>query len=273
MGEDIPSTFDELGPEYVGTYAPAGPVMQYFWINPNVAPMDDINCRKALIMAANPAEMFQASHPHGPGSVGTVILATLLGDTNPNKPVTNNAEGAKAAFAECSYKDAMPKIYLAGASNPQAEVAAQVLVEQWRQVLGIQETELVPAMDKLPVAEQEKVQFFRDDVGTRVFDVTTLLLGSIYSQSGNAQSKMGGYLNPAVDQLIEEASALPTSDPNRNLKAIEAEKLFMADWLAIPWYNEGPVMHMMPWVLNYGRNIDWQVVEPWNIDIDLSLKP
>lgn len=273
MSSDLPTTFDELGPDYVGTNLPATPVLQYFWINSKVAPMDDINCRKALIMASNPAEMFQASHPHGPGSVGTVLLATLLGDKNPNQPVTNNTEGAKAAFAECSYKDAMPKIYLAGASNPQAEAAAQVLVEQWRQVLGIQETELVPAMDKLPKAEQDKVQFFRDDVGTRVFDATTLLLGSIYSGSGNAQSKLGGYKNDAIDKLIEEASALPPSDPNRDLKAIEAEKISLEEYIYIPWYDEGPFAHMMPWVLNYSRNIDWQIVEPWNLDIDLTKKP
>jgi peptide/nickel transport system substrate-binding protein len=235
--------------------------------------MDDINCRKALIMASNPEELFKASHPHGPGKFGTTLLAELLGAQDTNKPVTNNPEGAKAAFAECKYKDAMPKIYVAGASNPQAEVAAQTLVEQWRQVLGIQETELVPAMDKLPKSEQDKVQFFRDDVGTRVFDATTLMLGSVYSKAGAAQSKMGGYMNEAVDKLILEASALPANDPNRNAKALEAEKLVMADFMYIPWYDEGPTMHAMPWVLNYSRNIDWQIVEPWNLDIDLSKRP
>ncbi|MEW6650752.1 MAG: ABC transporter substrate-binding protein [Chloroflexota bacterium] len=273
MHSDLPTTYAELGPEYVGTNQPATPVLQYFWINSNVPPMDDINCRKALVMAANPEELFRASHPHGPGEFGTTLLAQLLGDQQTNQPVTNNPEGAKAAFAECKYKDAMPKIYIAGTTNPQAEVAAQTLIEQWRQVLGIQETELVPVMDKLPKTEQDKVQVFRDDVGTRVFDSVSLLLGSIHSKSGNAQSKMGGYNNDAIDQLIDEALALPPTDPNRNAKAIEAEALAIADFVYIPWYDEGPTMHHMPWVLNYSRNIDWQIVEPWNLDIDLSLRP
>jgi peptide/nickel transport system substrate-binding protein len=273
MASDLPTTFDELGPDYVGTNIPATPVLQYFWINSNVAPMDDINCRKAMIMAANPAELFKSSHPHGPGEFGTTLLKQLLHDKEINKPVTNDIEGAKAAFALCKYKDAMPKIYVAGTTNPQAEVAAQTLVEQWRQVLGIQESELVPAMDKLPKSEQNKVQFFRDDVGTRVFDATTLLLGSVHSKSGNAQGKMGGYKNDAIDKLIDEASALPPSDPTRDLKALEAEKLAIEDYVFIPWYDEGPTMHAMPWVLNYSRNIDWQIVEPWNLDIDLSKRP
>ena len=83
---------------------------------------------------------------------------------------------------------------------------------------------------------------------------------------------MGGYKNDAVDALILEASALSPSDPNRVAKSIEAEKLAMADFMWIPWYDEGPTMHAMPWVLNYSRNIDWQIVEPWNLDVDLSLK-
>jgi peptide/nickel transport system substrate-binding protein len=91
--------------------------------------------------------------------------------------------------------------------------------------------------------------------------------------SGNAQGKMGGYKNDAIDKLIDEASALPPSDPTRDLKALEAEKLAIEDYVFIPWYDEGPTMHAMPWVLNYSRNIDWQIVEPWNLDIDLSKRP
>jgi peptide/nickel transport system substrate-binding protein len=273
MSSDLPTTFEELGADYVGTTLPATPVLQVFWFNGKIAPMDDLNCRKALILAANPVELFKASHPNGPGEAGSTLLAQILGDKETNQAYTNNAEGAKAAFAECSYKDAMPKLYVAGASNPQAEVAAQALVEQWRQVLGIQETELVPAMDKLPKTEQDKVQVFRDDVGARIFDAPTLLSGSIYSGAGNAQGKMGGYKNDAVDALILEASALAPTDAARISKSIEAEKLAMDDFMWINWYDEGPTMHAMPWVINYSRNIDWQIVEPWNLDIDLSKKP
>lgn len=273
MSSDLPDTFAKFGADYVGTNLPATPVLQYFWINSNVAPMDDVNCRKALVLAADPTSMFQASHPNGPGKAGTTLLAELLGTKETNTAETNNPDGAKAALALCKYKDAMPKIYVGGTSNPQAVIAAQVLVEEWRQVLGITETELVPSMDSLPKSEQDKVQVFRNDVGTRVFDATTLLLGSVYSGSSTAISNMGGYKNDAVDKLILDASVLSPSDPNRDLKALEAEKLAMADFVYIPWYDEGPTMHAMPWVLNYSRNLDWQIVEPWNLDIDLSKRP
>jgi len=273
FSSDLPTTFDEFGPEYVGTNESPDFVIQVFWFNANNAPFDDINCRKALVMAANSTEMFSASHPHGPGSAGTTLLTPILGDAETNVAPMNNQAAALEAFALCSYKDAMPKIYVAGTSNPQAELAAQILVEQWRQVLGIQETEFVPAMDQLSVADQAKVQVFRDDVGTRFADAATMLKNSVYSGSGNAQGKMGGYLNPDVDRLIEEALMLPPSDPNRDLKALEAEALVMADYMYIPWVAEGPMMHAMPWVLNFAKNYDWQIIDPWNLDLDLALRP
>lgn len=273
FSSDLPTTFDEFGPEYVGTNETPDFVIQVFWFNPKNPPFDDINCRTALVMAANSTEMFNASHPHGPGAAGTTLLKPILGDKETNQPPMNNTDGAKAAFAQCKYKDAMPKIYVAGTSNPQAELAAQILVEQWRQVLGIQETEFVPAMDKLSVADQGKVQVFRDDVGTRFADAATMLKNSVHSGSGNAQSKMGGYNNPEVDRLIDEALMLDPTDPNRNLKVLQAEALVMAEYMYIPWVAEGPMMHAMPWVMNFAKNYDWQIIDPWNLDIDLSKRP
>jgi peptide/nickel transport system substrate-binding protein len=273
MGADQPTTYDELGPDYVGTNLPADPVMNMFWINANVAPMDDINCRKALVMAADPAEMFKAANPHGPGVPATTLLRPLLGDKDTNQPSTNNIDGAKAAFEQCKYKDAMPKLYLAGVSGGQMEAGAQVLVEQWRQVLGITGYEFIAAFDKLTPADQAKVQFFRDDVGTRVFDVPSMLLGSIHSGSGNAKGKMGGYKNEQVDQLIDQALALPFDDPNRVALSLEAEKLATDEFLWIPFNVGAPLTHGMPWVLNLSKNIDWQVIEPWNLDIDLTKRP
>ena len=264
------SAYDQLGDYFFGTDQPTTPVTQVFWMNKNNKPLDDINCRKALVMAANPAEMFAASFPHGPGEAGTTLLGPVLRDLKTNEPTTNDPEGAKAAFELCQYKDAMPKIYIAGASNPQALAAAQVLADEWRNVLGIDQVELIQQYDKLSASDQAKVQFFRDDQGTRIIDGPTMLMSTIYSKSGNAQNKMGNYFNVDIDRLIEEAAVLPPTDPNRNLKAIEAEKIFQEDYVYIPWYNEGTRSGMMPWVSGIERNNDWQVMRPWDIDIDFA---
>ena len=35
----------------------------------------------------------------------------------------------------------------------------------------------------------------------------------------------------------------------------------------IPYYNQNMPRIAMPWLLNYTKNVDWQVVEPWNVEI------
>jgi peptide/nickel transport system substrate-binding protein len=263
---DLPTTHDDLGPEFVGTNQPATPVFQYFWINSYVAPMDDINCRKALIMSVNIEEMFKVSKPFGPGSAGSTLLAPIVGDAGASA-FPYDPEAAKAAFAECSYSAAMPRIILAGISNPSAQAAGEYIVEQWRQVLGITEVELNAKFDELAKTDQGKVQIFRDDTGTRFPDAVSVLQATVYSKSGNAQTKMGNYLNAALDAKIEEAATKTSDDPLRLELAIEAEKIVMEDWVFLPWYNEGPLMRAMPYVTGYAKNLDWQVMEPWNLDI------
>ena len=125
----------------------------------------------------------------------------------------------------------------------------------------------------MPVPDQKSVQIFRDDTGTRVPDAVSYLLGSIHSQSGNARNKLGGYENAEVDRLLEEASTKGVKDPARIELAQQAQKIFRDEYLYIPYYNDVMSKWAMPWVKNFDKNDDWQVIEPWNVEIDESLRP
>jgi peptide/nickel transport system substrate-binding protein len=155
-----------------------------------------------------------------------------------------------------------------GISFPAAEAAAQYIAEQWRQVLGIAGVEMKPQYDDYSGPDQEHVQIFRDDVATRFPDTVSYLMGSIHSSSGNAQNKMGGYANPEVDRLLEEAGTKGTEDPDRVKLAMQANRLFREDWQFIPWYHETNGKMSMPWVKNHVLNMDWQRVDPWEIYIE-----
>lgn len=264
-GLSLPTTYDELGGGFVGTDEPATLVFQYFWINTSVPPTDDINCRKALIMSINVEEMFALSHPHGPGQVAASLLQTISEDSK--LPYSYDPEGAKAAFEQCSYKDAVPRLILAGINSPQAELAGQYIAEQWRQLLGITEVELNEKWDALAKADQGKVQIFRDDAGTRFPDPVSVLQSTVYSESGNAKVKMGNYKNEEADKLIEDAATKFPTDPARLELALEAEKLVLDDYTFIPWYYEGPMMNAMPQVVGWHKNLDWMVPDPWNVDV------
>lgn len=268
-----PTIIQDLGADFLG--GPALAKGQQFWFNPNRAPMDDINVRQALVMSVNPEELAIAAFPDGPFTPATQILNKVPGvdPDYPNYPFDPDA--ARAALAASKYGEAarLPKIMFVGISTPTHEAAAQYIAEQWRQILGVEGVEMKPAIETYSGPDQASVQIFRDDVGTRVPDAVSYLMGSIYSGSGNAQNKMGGYQNAEIDALLEEASAKGVDDPDRIAMAQQAQRLFRDDWMYIPYYYDVMSKWAMPWVLNFDKNDDWQVIEPWNVEIDEAARP
>ena len=265
---ETPTLVNDIGLDFVA--GPDMPKAQHFWFNVNAEPTNDINIRKALIMAINPEDLIKASHPDGPDKLATQIPNSVPGsDDAQYLPYQYDPEGARAALAASTYGSAenLPKLMMVGISYPAAEAAAQYIAEQWRQVLGIQVVEMKPQFDDFSGPDKANIQIYRDDVGTRVPDIVSYLQGSIYSTCGNAVNKMGGYNNPEIDRLLDEASILGVDDPNRIGLAQQANRLFRDDWAFIPWDITPTSAFAMPWVEGAGRNIDWQVVEPWNISI------
>lgn len=259
---------DDLGPEFAD--GPLIPTSQHFWFNTARAPMDDPKVREALIKAVDRDGLFQASFPNGPHKKADQILNSVPGaDDSGFEPYPYDPEGAKALLAASTYggPERLPKLLFVGISSPANEAAAQYIAEQWRQNLGITAVEMKPQQDQYAGPDQNAVQIFRDDVGTRVPDAVAYLAGSIASTSGNAQGKMGGYKNDAIDALLTEAATLAANDPARVTKAQEAQRLFRADYQFIPWYSQTMSRWANPNVAGMEKNLDWQVVAPWDISI------
>ena len=268
-----PTVIHDLGADFLN-----GPPLakgQQFWFNATRPPMDDINVRKALIMSVNPKDLALAAFSDGPFTPAGQILNKVPGvdPKYPNYPY--DPDGARAALAASKYKEArlMPKIMFVGVSTPTHEAAAQYIAEQWRKVLGIEGVEMKPDIETYSGPDQANVQIFRDDVGTRVPDAVSYLLGAIYSGSGNAHNKMGGYANPKIDALLDQATVKGVKDPQRIALAQQAQRLFRDDWMYIPYYYDVMSKWAMPWVKGFEKNDDWQVIEPWNVTIDESMRP
>ena len=265
-----PTLIEDLGADFV-----AGPPLakgQQFWFDANKPPMDDINVRKALLMCIKPEDLAKAAFPLGPYTVATQILNKVSGVDPAFPKYAYDPEGAKKALAASKYKEGklLPKIMFVGISTPTHEAAAQYMAEQWRQILGIEGVEMKADIETYSGPDQKSVQIFRDDVGTRVPDAVSYLMGSIHSSSGNARGKMGGYKNAKVDTLLEEATTKGVKDPARNKGAQDAQRLFRDDYMFIPYYYDVMSKWAMPWVMNFDKNDDWQVIEPWNVYIDES---
>lgn len=268
-----PTIIQDLGKGFV-----EGPELakcQQFWLDANKPPMDDINVRKALIMAVNSEDLALAAFPDGPYIPATQILNKVPGVDPDYEAYPYDPEAAKAALAASSYGSGarLPKIMFAGISTPTHEAAAQYIAEQWRNILGIEGVEMKPSIETYSGPDQKSVQILRNDVGTRVPDAVSYLMGSIYSGAGAAKKEMGGYKNAEIDALLEEAATKGVDDPQRIELAQKAQRIFRDDWQYIPYYYGVMSKWAMPWVENFDKNDDWQVIEPWNVTIDESKRP
>lgn len=263
-----PTLIDDLGADFVsGTLIPKG---YHMWLSAANEPTLDINVRKALIMSVDRQGLYEATFPNGPHAPAGQILNGVPGIDPYYEDFPYDPDAAIAALAASSYGSAenLPVLMFVGINKPAREIAAQYIAEQWRQVLGIERVEMKPDIDDYEGPDQERVQIFRDDVGSRVPDAVAYLQGAIHSSSGNAQKKMGGYANEEIDSLLDEAASLPTDNPNRILFAQQAQQLFREDWMYIPWYYNTESKLSMPHVKNWVKNLDWQVYEPWNVYIE-----
>jgi peptide/nickel transport system substrate-binding protein len=258
----------DLGPEFAA--GPVIPTSQHFWFNASRAPMDDPKVREALILAVDRDGLIKASFPDGPHGKTDTVMNSVPGEDDPAfVPYPFDPERAKALLAESSYggPDKLPKLMFVGISSPANEAAAQYIAEQWRQNLGISAVDMKPQQDQYSGPDQNSIQIFRDDVGTRVPDAPSYLAGSIASGSGNAQGKMGGYKNDKVDALIADALTKPVDDPTRVSLAQEAQRTFRDDYMFIPWYKQTMSRWAAANVAGMEKNLDWQVVAPWAIAI------
>lgn len=258
----------DLGAEFAS--GPLIPTSQHFWFNSARAPMDDPKVRQALIMAVDRDGLIKASFPDGPHKKTDQVINSVPGAENSGfEPFPYDPEGAKKLLAESSYggPERLPKLLFVGISGPAIEAAAQYIAEQWRQNLGITAVDMKPQQDAYAGPDQNAVQIFRDDVGTRVPDAVSYLAGSIASTSSNAQNKLGGYKNDKVDSLLAEAATKAVEDPQRVALAQEAQKAFREDWQFIPWYAQTMSRWANANVSGMDKNLDWQVVAPWEISI------
>jgi peptide/nickel transport system substrate-binding protein len=257
----------DLGPEFAG--GPQIPTSQHFWFHIKRKPMEDAKVRQALIMAIDREGLFKASYPDGPHKKADQILNAVPGVDEALKPYAFDPDAAKKLLAESSYKgpERLPKLRMVGISSPAIQAAAQYIAEQWRQNLGITAVEMKPQQDSYAGPDQATVQIFRDDVGTRVPDGVSYLMGAIHSSSSNAKNKMGGYKNAEVDKRLDAAATKAVDDPERQSLAKEAQRLFMDDYAFIPWYSQAMSRWAVASVSGMEKNLDWQVPEPWKISI------
>lgn len=250
-----------------------------FWFNVGHAPTDELAVRKALVHAVNWDEVFMAAYPQPDGvaiPAKQVIDSDFTCLDSENTYMAFDVEAAKAAMAESSYGsgDKLPKLRVTPRSDyPPLQRALEYIIESWRQNLGIVNVEFKARPDEFG-PDVDKLNVSRDDVVIRFPDTATYMwaaahsAGPIASAGSNPASDMlGGYNNPELDKLIDEALTLATDDPKRCELAIAAHKMFMEEYTAMPFAEEILTLNAREYVQGYVKGPDVTLIEPWNIYI------
>lgn len=263
-----PSIVKDLGKAF--SSGPMIPKGHHFWLNVGREPTNDINVRRALIMAVDRQKLFDLTFPDGPNERADQLLNAVSGVDPNHRPHPFDPEAARQALMESSFGSAaaLPWLEFAGISNPSNTLAADFIASQWKLHLGITKVRMLPQVDRAGQRPEEAPQIFRDDVGTRVPDAVAYLEAAIQSGSSNAMNKLGGYINPEVDAALAEGGKLGIDNPGRDFLARQAMRAFHADFAMIPWYHETMSRWAMPYVTGIDKNLDWQVVRPWDIAVE-----
>lgn len=198
---------------------PGAPRLWYTSINPNVAPLDNIECRKAILFAADRTDYQTAYGGEYGGDIATHLLPPQIPgsedfDLYPSEGHTGDLDAAQAALEACGQPDGFQTKYAYRSDRPAEQQTAEALQQSLARV-GI-ELELVgyPTSDYFSAYAGNPE--FRDSEGLGLmhngwqsdwndgFGFFSQIVDSRTVRPGS--SNLSVYIDE-VDQLLDEAVA------------------------------------------------------------------
>ena len=212
----------------------------YILLNPNIAPFNDINVRKALIMAFDRSKIATVTYDGHVDVANGIVPSGLDGVDWKAQLPAYDPSAAKALLQQTSLADggAGVAFYTSGEYAP---VAMKLQLEQ---NLGL----------KSDVVQLEWPDYITD-IGAHKLPALTLNWIADYPDPedflrvlfySNSSENTIGYHNVEVDKLLDEASAQP--DPaKRDALYKQAQQKIIDDAVVIPLYSD----------------VDYELVEPY----------
>jgi peptide/nickel transport system substrate-binding protein len=238
--------------------------LRYVAINTTMAPLDNVECRKAVIYAADHQALQTAYGGPTSGDIATTVLPpNVLGYakadtygllTSPSGDLTK----AKAALTACGQPNGFSTVITARANRPK-EVAGATALQQSLAKVGI----------KADIQTYPSGQYFSNFAGSTAFDkqkgVGLMFMGwgadwpsgygflqqivdsRAIKASGN--SNLSQLKDPAVDALFDQ-SATVTDATARNAIWTQIDQKVMADAAILPIVYDKALLYRNPEVTN-----------------------
>ncbi|MFZ1753340.1 MAG: ABC transporter substrate-binding protein, partial [Caldilineaceae bacterium] len=218
------------------------------WVT--IEPMDDINVRRALAHAVDWSTAINAAWEGSRNDrLMTGILTPELQCYQPGNWPDWGFDPAKAKeeLAASSYgsAEALPKIRITTGGQSQNYIrTAEIMIEQWKENLGITDVELRPgSLDDAWGQEADLVNVRRQSQGAILPDPVNLLASHYASQSSATGS---GIVDEELVSMLDDLKLMSREDPEFCGRVQEAEAKLLGHYILLPmiWdvyeYNVNP---------------------------------
>ncbi|MBX3051316.1 MAG: ABC transporter substrate-binding protein [Caldilineaceae bacterium] len=228
------------------------------WVT--IEPMDDINVRRALAHAVDWSTAINAAWEGSRNDrLMTGILTPELQCYQPGNWPDWGFDPAKAQeeLAASSYgsAEALPKIRITTGGQSQNYIrTAEIMIEQWKENLGITDVELRPgSLDDAWGQEADLVNVRRQSQGAILPDPVNLLASHYASQSSATGS---GIVDEELVSMLDDLKLMSREDPEFCGRVQEAEAKLLGHYILLPMIWDVYEYNVKPHVMNFGTNVD-----------------
>ncbi len=231
----------------------------FFRMDATKPPLDDINVRKALVHAV---DWHAAVHAAWEATLDDRVMTTILTPElkcykEGNWPEYGyDPEKAKEELAASRYggPEDLPKIRIStGGTTPTYVRTAEIMLEQWKNNLGITNAEMKPGWADAWGQEAEEVQVWRSSLGAILPDAVNFLYGH-YKWMSSGDPPL--YQDDELEAMLDELQVTPRDAAGFCEKVQEAEARLLSLYPILPMVWQRYEYAVQPWVKNFETNVD-----------------
>ena len=230
-----------------------------FWAG--VEPLDDINVRRALVHAVDwrPAISAAWEGTRDDRFMSSLLTPELQCYTENNWPDFGfDPELAREELAASKYggPENLPKIRIStGGQSPNYIRTAEIMVEQWKNNLGITDVEIRPGWLDAWGQDAELVNVRRQSLGAILPDPPNFLAGHL-ANYGDTERAGSVADDPELAEMIEALKGMSRDDPAFCDMVQEAEARMLGHYPIIPMIWDPYGYNVKPRIKNFSTNVD-----------------
>ena len=230
----------------------------YYQLRGANAPLEDLNLRRALIHAVDWTAAITAAWEGARNErvMTSIMTPELTCYKEGNWPDFGyDPELAREELAASSYTaEDMPLLRITpNGQSPNYIRTAEIMIEQWKENLGITNVEIRPGGPDAWGQDAEQIQVYRLSAGAILPDELSLL-ASHYNWFSDPE--VGNYEDAVAEALLAELAVTARDAPGYCEKVQQLEAQLLSHYYFMPMIWDLYEYEVKPWVANFRTNVD-----------------